>query len=80
MFCVGRVLFKKGSAVEGNSKKTAEGKFEAQNGVQVTPGGQFGRPNGVQVDLGGQLARARWCLTAPKWSSSGAWRAVEPQN
>ena len=66
-FFVGRVLFEKGSAVEGNStKKTArgrqngvqvalEGQFEAQNGVQVAIGGQFGAQNGVQVALGGKF-------------------------
>ena len=66
-FVVGRVLFEKGSAVEGNSTKkqhvegengvqvALEGQFEAQNGVQVAPGGQFGGANGVQVTLGGQF-------------------------
>ena len=46
--------------------------FGGPNGVQETLGGQLGRQIGVQVALGGQLVTAKWCLTAPKWSPSGA--------
>jgi len=69
------------SHLEASLESQMESKLrlEGPNGVQVALGGQFGRPNGLQVDLGGQFARARWCLTAPKWSPSGAWRAVVPE-